>query len=153
MTTPTPPPWTPTTTDVGAVIARLVPDQNGQNSGVFTAATIPTDTQVQGLIVRVVADVALTIGTVPVEAWDVARDVAAIGAAARVATAFFPEVDDEFLRRLYDQFDAALERLRGNVQRITGGGADGFGNDPQGAFPIADYEVDRLLVPYSRWRW
>jgi hypothetical protein len=71
--------------------ARTV-DDNGRELGTFTAATRPTDTQVTDLINQAADDVADAIGSdIPVDLYENAGNVAALGTAMLVEVSYYPE--------------------------------------------------------------
>ncbi len=150
MTAPAAPTWAPTSDDVGAVIARLIPDSSGPITGRFSASTIPTDFQVVGISAGAAVEVAAVVPDLPTALEPLARRAAAFSAAAQVADAFFPEAPEAFVRRLRDQYEQALTRLLDAAVRAASGpdvGADGrvLSVTPVGSYPDADCPVE----PYA----
>lgn len=106
MTTPAVP-WRPTPEQVHALLARREP---------FTASSRPSLAEVESLIDRVVAEVAVeVVGDLPTNLHEFARTTVAYGAASLVEQAFTPEQslgDEAPAAALYERYTALLARLR-----------------------------------------
>ncbi len=116
MTTPTAPPWTPSSDDVGNIVARLIPNAAGVVTGRFTADTIPTEWQVTAIAVGATAEVAASAPGLTPEQHLLARRVAAMLAGLQVADAYFPEAPADYVQRLRAQYEASLQLLIGAVE-------------------------------------
>lgn len=115
--------WAPTTDDVKA----LIPQRTGGRP--FDEDTIPTLSDVAALIEQIVAEVEGEAGTIPaddrIEAF--ARRVVALGTAAQVELAFFPEQtglgDTTVGQILFGKYQTLLERLRTQLELRLGIGS------------------------------
>jgi hypothetical protein len=146
------PDWAPSAADVGAVLRSRTKDTNGNELGTFTAATRPTDDDVDALIATAVADVSAETGPVPDEIQDAARRVTALRAACLVELTFFPEQINNG-RSPYEQLkvlaDDAFKRLTVQVGELQDGGELG---DTE-LLPVFDFPVDAggFVGWASRW--
>src|SRR5215831_10447937 len=85
-------PWRPTVDDVAALIRARTKDASGNELGTFTAATRPTDAEVNQLITNGCAKVASVVGwTLPADAEHEARHLAAVWTAYEVEQSYWPE--------------------------------------------------------------
>lgn len=104
--------WTPELSEVASrVPLRTIErgDPTGTLSGTFTAATLPTDTQVAFLIQGAVEFLRSRLGDVPEAQWGAATEAASLRAAAYVEQAQpADERDTALIQQLLDQADAAL---------------------------------------------
>lgn len=126
-----PPAWAPTTADVKALLPRRL-------GGVadFSASTIPTATQVTGYIEGVVAEIG-TLGQLPVEHEDLAKEVVRYGAAAVVELLYWPEQSRK-PDSVYEELEEEFERLKALLMRVIPGDVAGEGDvpgPPRYAFP------------------
>lgn len=122
---------TPTPQDVADLIPRLVPDVDGTESGAFSATTIPSATAVTRLATKAAAWVLARFPRLADTHTTVARDVAALITAARVAR----PLDESEYDRLRDELERELGALRVIVDDSADGTLDGAGSSPQHSFP------------------
>jgi hypothetical protein len=84
--------WRPTVDDVAALIRARTKDASGNELGTFTAATRPTDAEVEQLISNGCAKVATLVGwTLPGDAELEAKHLAALWTACEVEQSYWPE--------------------------------------------------------------
>lgn len=81
----------PSVDDVAAIIRARTKDSSGNELGVFTAETRPTDLQCQEAIDHQVILLHTRVGNIGADCADVARLCAAYGAAAEIELSYFPE--------------------------------------------------------------
>lgn len=117
---PAPPVWTPSVAEVSA-LERARTNVMCTERGIFDADTRPTATEVAQLITLAVADVQTAVGiTIPDTCSTDARRLAAVRAAAKVESSFFPnEIDSD--RSAYRQYTAeyldGTEKLAARIPR------------------------------------
>lgn len=156
--------WRPGVSDV----ANLVPERTGRdNTGAarptFTAETVPTDTQVAGLIRGVQNEVMPLVGAMPVELCVIpsggtigespAGHVVALGAAALVEAQFFPDLQlgtDSPAALLDRRYRLALAALAKAANEINAGTDPGDQPLPTGAFP-ATVRAGMATTFWERW--
>ena len=80
----------PTIADVAAIIRARTKDSSGNELGVFTAETRPSDIQAQEAIDHQVILLHTRVGNIGPDCADVARLCAAYGAAAEIEAVLFP---------------------------------------------------------------
>lgn len=133
--------FAPVVQDVADRLRARTKDRDGNEVGTFNANTRPTDTQVDGLINKAGADVAMVVGSdIPNAVWDDAKDVVSLRAALLVELSFFPEQINSGrspypqLKQLYDD---DLKNLLAAVTRAGGDpGEAGAPMKPDFAFPM-----------------
>lgn len=148
--------WRPTVQDVANVVPQRTGDAQGLAQGTFTAATVPTADQVEGLIAQVQAEVLTRVGAVTDElatpvaeggrpAQTPAGHVVAVGAAAYVEMSFYPDLP-EGATSLWERYQALLTALVGAVAPGDQPSGGGTGSErPVGAsfaFPAASTTDD-----------
>lgn len=134
---------TPTPQDVADLIPRLVPDVDGTETGTFTATTIPSADAVSRLAARAAAWVLARFPTLAEQHLTVARDVAALLTAARVAR----PLDTQEYDRLRAELDLELTSLRAIVDDAADGVADGV-SAPLHSFPDVLDDYGQVIVLY-----
>lgn len=101
-------PWRPTVDDVAALIRARTKDASGNEIGTFTAATRPTDAEVEQLITNGCAKIATFVGwDVPADAQIEANHLAAIVTACEVEQSYWPEqvrTDRSAFAQLWEMF-------------------------------------------------
>jgi hypothetical protein len=127
--------WRASVQDVANVIPQRTGDPAGAAQGTFTATTVPTGAQVEGIIRGVQAEVLTAVGEVteelatPVAAGGgpgetMAGHVVAVGAAAYVEMSFYPDLP-EGATSLWDRYQALLAALVGAAAPGTQPGLPG----------------------------
>ena len=118
-----------TVADVAALIRSRTKDSNGNEAGTFTDLTRPTEPQCQEAIDHAVALIHTKVGGVGDGCADLARSVVALGAAAEIELAYFPEQsrsDRSIYQYLQQRYDAALDGLQqcvmGNLPSVDDDG-------------------------------
>src|SRR5215471_7306776 len=121
-------PWRPTVDDVAALIRARTKDASGNELGTFTAATRPTDAEVEQLITNGCAKVASVVGwTIPADADHEAKHLAAIWAAYETELSYWPEqvrTERSPAAQLLAVFEYDVERFIYYVAAITPPSAD-----------------------------
>lgn len=145
------PDWRPSLATVGALVptrTRATSDDGygaDPGSGTFTAATTPTDTQVELLIDGAVGEITGKIGTVPAALYGLATRVAALGAAADVELSFPTGAETpNVAKSLTDRYDAALKDLIDAATRIANGQQLG---PSEYLLPVGDFGDDSFPWP------
>lgn len=143
--------WAPATADVARLIADRVLDNTDTVQADFGATTIPTATQVTALITPITEEVHAEAGdipTAPVDLQPLAKQVAALGAAAWVLNSWFSEDPQGVeLQRIYE---ANRDRLTKAVDEVNASGQLGAGHEeplPVYGFP----DVQSGTVPATTW--
>lgn len=117
--------WTPNVADIGSQLRARTKDDTGAELGTFTAATRPTDTEVQALIPSGVSDVTMVVGSeLPASVYGPAKDVAIIATAMRVELTYFPEQINRGgspYAQLKQLFDDKIKQLAIAVARAESG--------------------------------
>jgi predicted ATPase len=129
---------TPAPQDVADLIPRLVPDADGTETGSFSTTTNPTAAAVQRLADRAAAWVLAAFPRLTEQHAVVAKDVAALVTAARVAR----PLDESEYDRLRQELEQDLASLRLIVADAADGTVDGLAGSPLHSFP----DVDALAV-------
>lgn len=158
--------WRPTVKDVADVVPTRTAEPGGGPGATFTALTLPTDNQVEGLIAGIQSEVATAVGDVPVEltvpmatasgpggpGTSPAGHVVALGAGFMVERDFYPDAQGPGgpAALLWQQYQAALKALSAAVDAIGGGADPGDALMPSWSFPDT---VARGLAttPWDRW--
>jgi hypothetical protein len=113
----------PSVQDVAEIERARTKDKFGNELGTFTNDTRPTDDGVRGLIRQAADDVVMLVDTdIPVEAYELASSVIAIGTAMLIELAYFPETigtPNSAYDRYRDWYDLMLQRLQSAVERET----------------------------------
>lgn len=160
--------WLPTVSDV----ANLVPERTGAldvNGDLvprasFDADTVPTATQVAGLVRGVQSEVVAEVGVMPDALCVVpaggtigespAGHVVALGAAALVESQFYPDMQgggpDSPSTTLERRYRAALKALVKAANDIDAGTDPGNQPHPVGAFP-ATVAYGLATTPWEQW--
>lgn len=143
-------PWEPASTDVAAHLRRYAVDSLGVQQDDFGAATTIRLDDVQRAIASAVGDVIAAAGPIPdadldptsangLTVHDLARSVAALGAAAEAVIDLNPELAAE----LRDMYEARLARLTTIAADARDGEIDGPGSPPPTWCGPAPFRVDR----------
>ena len=136
--------WAPSVQDVANLVPHRTGDPDGAAQGTFTATTVPTAAQVQGLIRQVQSEVEAEVGDeLPPELTGApaggtvgegpAGHVVALGAASYVETQFYGTSPND--DALWPRFLRALAALRAGASGITSGGDVGSQLGASYAFP------------------
>lgn len=133
------PTWTPTLAQVASYVPSrtlAVNDPTGTPLGTFSAATRPTDTQVNGLIADAVAWVSMKTGTVDVSLEGAATACSAMRAAGLVEITW-PERDADVNtgQTLLDQAEKMRAELETANEKITGVDPGSIALPPYYSFP------------------
>lgn len=144
--------WTPSVANVGEILRARTKDTNGNEVGTFTSSTRPTEAQVTGLITTANGDLASEVGTdIPEVTWDLARGVAALGAAMLAELSFFPE-QVATGRSPYDQlaalYEARLKRLKKKVAEEGGDVTDDESSPGAPSYYFGDVEIIGRGTPW-----
>jgi hypothetical protein len=122
---------TPSAQEVADLIPRLVPDADGTETGAFSTTTNPSADAVGRLAARAAAWVIARFPRLSDQHVTVARDLAALLTAARVAR----PLDEPEYDRLRGEIEAEMVALRAVVDDAADGVLDGAGGTPQHSFP------------------
>jgi hypothetical protein len=120
VTTDAPLPFVPDPDEVARLLAVRTVDSSGQELGIWTDDTRPTDVQVAELCQFAAEDLSGRVGTLPpVELYDECRRTAAIQAAALVLLSFYPEAATaQQLPQLTAMYLNAAGQLQDRVWRV-----------------------------------
>jgi len=137
------PQYMPTLSEVGALVRARTKDSNGKELGTFSSDTRPTASVVMELVQAAARDIISSVDyDIPVEAWDLVRNVIAHGAAMRVELTLFPEqvrIGRSNYTELKELYDEMLARLVAAVSRESAEEISGETTlsplMPQGSFP------------------
>lgn len=149
--------WTPSPSDVGAVLRARTKDKLGNELGTFTDDTRPTDEQVVEIIETSVADIEGQVHTVPEDLQPLARRVAALGAACDVELTHFQEqinTNRSPYEQLKKRYDELLKRLVSEANDQNSGGEPGGGSDGAGsnsALPSYAFPGQEVLTGHHVW--
>lgn len=147
-------PTTPTIAGVAALIRARTKDKNGNEVGVFTADTRPSDVQCQEAIDHAVTALQEKVGVIGADCADVAQLAATYGAAAEIELSYFPEQSRTdrspytYLLNRYEQLlDGVQACLLGNLPSSgqTDGGSPRLGTVEAMSGTVHDY--------YRGWTW
>jgi hypothetical protein len=137
---------------VADVIPRRALEGDGRTGGTFDSNTSPTFQQVLRSVGNYLQDVTARVGgTVPLALADRAGDVAAIGAAAQIELAYFPELGTTVSDALFKRYDMAVTAFTAEVELVTGIDSPTDGGVSAGAFPDVCNDLDRILDPRPSW--
>lgn len=144
--------WRPSVAEVGALLRARTKDDGGNELGTFTAATRPTNAQVEYLISQATGHVASKVGTTDElctpELTSKARHVTVLYTALLIELTYFPEQVARNIspysqhKVLYD--DAEKELLEGYAEKC-GGGGDGEVVGGDGSLPSYGFGDDTLI--------
>lgn len=147
-----------TVKDVAALIRARTKDASGNELGIFTADTRPTDVQAQEAIDHAVILVHTAVGYIGDTCSDLATQAVAIGAAAEIELSYFPEqsrTDRSAYTFLIQRYTSVLlglaECVAGSLPSAEGGPA-GVGSMPYGTLDaisgvVHDYYTGRNWPP------
>lgn len=131
------PVWVPVADQVAAMLRARTRDETGRELGEFTddGRTRPSRTEVEAIIGFVVGEIEGHVGRdLPEPVHEQARNVAVLGAAARVELSYWPEqiADQRSAGDAFrEMYDAALPRLAEAVKSYrrssSAGGGQGLG--------------------------
>jgi hypothetical protein len=149
--------WQPAAADVAGLLAQRTVDATGLPTGLFSATTSPTDSQVNVLISDIAGEIAATCGPIPVSLYGDAKLVAILGAAAVVESSFDEGgAGSEALAIMYTtRYQLALVRLATACAQVNQSGQvepEGSPASPLFAFP--DISGDRYVdatTKYTSW--
>ena len=154
--------YTPDLQDVGTLIAARTKDANGNELGTFTAATRPTQTQVEEQIAKAVNRLENRVGTdIDESLWDAAKEVVALDVASRVELSFFPDQVTvgrspyQELKALHDQQETDLTTAIAAIAAHSGTEDDQSpGGLPHYGFPgLAPADADMFEIDPRNAAW
>lgn len=137
----------PSAQDIADFIPRRTIEVNGLPTGSFGETTSPTDSQAFRIGQSVAQEVLTAVPGLPASMYPQAKRVAALGAAAQIELAYFPEDADTVAKQLEDRYLKATEALTRAVELATGVDQPGDGTTGSGqAVPAAPaYNFPDLL--------
>ena len=115
--------WAPSLADVAGLVPTRTIDSAGTQQNTFTTLTLPTATQVQGFIDRIVSEVAGVAGEIPSARFAQAKHTATLGVAWLVERSFPPtsgvqNVANDFV----NDYRASLRALTASAREGASGG-------------------------------
>lgn len=141
------PSWAPSVGDVANVVARLAVDASGA-TGTFTDTSTPTTAQVAAIISARAQRLLGRFGPIPEDLAGLAKDAAAVGAAASIARSFFPE-GEQLVTDLDAEYASVVSDLAAGFERVAPGQlpTDGGGGTATPATAVGQYpEPDPAYV-------
>jgi hypothetical protein len=149
--------WQPAVSDVAGLLAQRTVDATGLPTGLFSATTSPTDSQVNVLVSDIAGEIAATCGPIPISLYNDAKLVAILGTAAVVESSFDEgSAGSGALALMYtNRYQLALARLATAVAQVNQSGQvepEGMPATPLFSFPdiAGDVYVD-VTTKYTRW--
>lgn len=158
--------WRPTVAEVASVIPHRTGDIDGEAQGTFTATTVPTAVQVESVIRQIQSEVATRIGDMPTPLTvaptggtvgeSPAGRVVAVGAAAEIERAFYPDEQlgpnspASLLAARYNELLTALIAAAADLAEDDELGTAEASPRPTAYFPdTVSYGV--ATTPWERW--
>jgi len=131
-------PFTPTVSEVAAILRARTKDTFGNEVGTFNSNTRPTGNEVLLLIEKAQSFVlSRADDDIPEGGWDIARDLISLGAAMLVEMSYFSEqvgTDRTAYEEMERMFDKQWDALIGAIEREKAEVVDGADAPPNIAF-------------------
>jgi len=142
--------YTPTVQDIALMLRARTRDANGELVKDFNDQTLPTDTDVTGLIQTAVDDVCGAIGPdIDSQYFDTAKVLCIYLASANVELSYYPEqaaATNSMYDKLMDRYNAKLTQLLEDLEIDVGDGGD-----TEGAGFYGDWDTIGGGYPPPQW--